>query len=111
LSEFDRESGFVGLSVGCEDIEDQFGSVDDFRADGFLKVSCLGWCQIVIEQNDVSFEVFDEHSELFDFSPSEVGRMIRVFALLKEGATNGDTGGVGEAFEFIEWVIGSVIVW
>jgi hypothetical protein len=37
--------------------------------------------------------------------------MIRVFALLKEGATNGDTGGVGEAFEFIEWVIGSVIVW
>jgi hypothetical protein len=111
LSEFDRESGFVGLSVGCEDIEDLFGSVDDFCADGFLKVSCLGWCQIVIEQNDVSFEVFDEHSELFDFSPTEVGRMIRVFALLKEGATNGDTGGVGEAFEFIEWVFGSVIVW
>lgn len=117
LGELDLELGFVGAGAGGEDVEDEFGAVEDFDArgvgfaagflvDDFFESADLGGREVVIEEDDVGGVEFAEVSDLFGFAAADVQAGVWGVTVLEEGSDDACAGGFGEAAEFAEGVAG-----
>ncbi len=68
LCEFDLEHALFGPCSAGEDIENQLGSVDNFSAERFFKVSLLHPADLTVDKDHVGFEVGGDYGDFFDFS-------------------------------------------
>ncbi len=68
LGEFDLELCFGGGGAAGEDIEDEFGAVDDFAFGDFFDGGDLLGGEVVIEDDGGGGELFAEVGEFSDFS-------------------------------------------
>jgi hypothetical protein len=62
------EHAFFGPCSAGEDIENQLGSVDNFSAKRFFKVSLLHPADLTVDKDHVRFEVGGDYGDFFDFS-------------------------------------------
>ena len=53
LGEFHLQAAFPGVGARGEDIENQLGSIDDFRVERLFQVALLGGSQVVVEDHDI----------------------------------------------------------
>ncbi len=104
LGEGDLELGFVGAGAGGENVEDEFGAVEDFAVDDFFEVAQLVGGHVVVEDDDVGVELVGELVEFLGFAFADVGAGVDVFAVLDDLGDDLGAGGMGEAGEFAEGI-------
>jgi hypothetical protein len=75
MSQFDLKRALPGTSPSAENLQDQTGSVDDFRGKRFFKVALLDGRQRAIHNHKVDFFVSHELRQIRDLPfPKETGR-------------------------------------
>ena len=106
LSQFDRQSSFVRLSLRSKDIENQFGPVNNFYIEGFFKIPGLRWIQVIVEQDNVGVLHFNKAEQLHHFPLAEISSLVWVLSALNNTADYSCTGRRCQTLEFIKWVLG-----
>ena len=96
LREADLQPGLPGASVAHEDVEDEFGAVDDPHAHELLEVAPLRHAQVVVEDHQVGFGLGHQLLELFQLALAQEGARRRSVAALVQLADHVRAGGVGQ---------------
>ena len=90
----------MGLSAGGEDIEDDFGAVEDFALDDFLDIADLRGAEVVIENDDLCIVCFDHFGEFADFAFAHKSCEVWFFSFLGERVYDNGARGVCECADF-----------
>jgi hypothetical protein len=109
LGEFDLELGLVGAGAGGEDVEDEFGAIDDFSLGGLLDLGELFGREVVVEDDGGGVEGLAEAAEFFDLAGAHVGAGDGLGEVLGQLADDDRAGLLGERAEFAERVGGVVV--
>jgi hypothetical protein len=60
LSQLNLNLCFLRSRTACKNLEYEFRSVDDFDAQGKVEIGHLSWCEVVVEDGQVSLLVATE---------------------------------------------------
>ena len=104
LGDFDLEFGFVGDGTGSEDVEDEFGAVEDFAVGVFFDFGDLSWGEVVVEDDGARVELGACVFEFFEFAFAHVGARDGALEALFGFADDDGTGLDGEFAEFAEGI-------
>ena len=104
LGELDLDLGLVRGGAGGEDVEDEFGAVDDLALDDLLDVGDLAGGEIVVEDDHARIEGFAEGAELFDLAGAHVGRGGALGGPLLHLADDDCAGLLGQGAELAEGI-------
>ena len=114
LGQFDLQLGFLGAGAGGEDVEDEFGAVEDLDAfeargvgvfvDGSFEGADLAGVEIVVEDDDVGLGLDGGVGDFDDLAAADVSSGIDAAAFLEDGADDFCTGGLGKGGEFAEGI-------
>ena len=112
----DLELGFLGLGAGGEDVEDEFGAVDDFDAvaaegaeffvDEGFEAADLGGGEVVVEDDDVGGFFAGEEGDFLGLAGADVEAGVEAVAVLDDFGDDFGAGGFGEGVELAEGVAG-----
>ena len=106
LGELDLEPALVGLRVQGEDVEDQPAAVDDLDVEQALERLLLAGRQLVVGDEEVEAGLALGRDELLGLALADVPVGVDVAAVLPLGADHVGAGGVGQAGELGERVLG-----
>src|SRR6185437_5484825 len=86
----------------AEDLEDQPGTIDDFRVPGFLEIALLDGCQLVIDDDETDPLLFYSRAQAFHGAFAEQRR--RRHATHRDGLCKAhvEVNGACEANHFLE---------
>ena len=85
-----------------EDVENEFGPIDDADADPVFEIFSLRRRELIVENQDGGFALLGEEFELFEFAGADVGGGVGAVDGLRQFTDDGGAGGIGEAGEFGE---------
>jgi hypothetical protein len=106
LGQFDLQAPFVGRGAAGEDVEDERSAVDDFDVQRALEIPLLGWCEVVIDHDDVVVNVGPPVLDFLELSLADVGASEGVGELLSDRADDLDVDGLGQAGELFQRIGG-----
>ena len=86
LGQLDGQPGLRRLGAAGEDVEDQFGAVEDLQPDGLFQVAGLAGAQIVVEDHQVGVFGGGQRGELLDLAVAQIGGGIGGIAALGQPA-------------------------
>ena len=106
LRQLDLEVGLVGPRPGGEDVEDDLGPVDHLDAQELLQVPRLGGAEVVVEDDEVGLVRLDQLLQLLDLARADVRGDVRLLPLLEHAADDDQPGGLGQAPDLVQGVVG-----
>ncbi len=104
LCEFDLEFGLVCGGSAGEDVEDEFGAVEDFSADDLFDVGDLPGREVVIEDDEAGVGLLAEVAEFLDLARAHVGSRIGAWSFLDDLGDSGGAGGLGQGAELAQGI-------
>ena len=102
LCEVDLEPRLTRTGVDREDVDDEFGAVDDAEVERRFEVAYLRRSEIVVSDDHVGVVVFTALLELLDLSTTEVGARVRALAALPHTVNDARVSGARQLGEFVE---------
>ena len=94
--------GFSTAGPDGEDVENEFGAIDDADADPVFEIFPLRRRELIVENQNGGFALLGEEFELFEFAGSDVGGGVGAIDGLRQFTDDGGASGIGEAGEFGE---------
>ncbi len=104
LRELHLQAPFMSPGTASEDIENQRGAIDDLDIEHLLKVSLLGWRQLVVDQDEVILERLTPLLDLLQLTFPDVGAGERVFQSLADRADDLNINRLGKAGKLLQGV-------
>src|SRR5574341_268545 len=100
LCEFHLDFSFTAVGSPGEDVEDQLGAVDDFDIRKFSDRPGLGWCEVLIENQEISSLLHTPHEDILEFSTAQEIALMTGREPLEDPVANRDFCGGRQFREF-----------
>jgi hypothetical protein len=85
--------------MGRKDIQDQAGAVEHAHLENLFDIAGLAGCQLIVEHDQVVFELLAQRGDLFDFAGADEMLGEGLLQPLIQAADDIQAGGVGQQFQ------------